>query len=70
MRRLAQGDFSAIRTSRTNLRGAFREFLAESLERLYLSQAMNTLENVDFKSVPGGVIKLPMKVLFCEFVPM
>jgi hypothetical protein len=53
-----------------NLRGAFGEFLAQSLDRLHLSQALGTLENVDFKFVLGGGIKLPMKVFFCEFVPM
>jgi hypothetical protein len=44
----------------SNLRGALREFLAESLDRIYLSQALGTLENVDFEFVLGAGIKLPI----------
>jgi hypothetical protein len=36
--------------------GAFRKFLAESLDRVYLPQAMGTLENVDFEFVLGAGI--------------
>jgi hypothetical protein len=50
--------------------GAYLKFLAESLDRLYLSQAMATLENVDFEFVLGAGTKLPIEVFFCEFVPM
>jgi len=50
--------------------GALGEALAQSLDSFDLSQALDALENMDFKLVLRGGIKLTVQVLFCEFVPV
>jgi hypothetical protein len=53
-----------------NLVGTFIQVLAQILDGLDLSQAPDTLKNMDFKLVLRGGIKLAIQVCFCEFVPV
>ena len=48
----------------------FIQFLAQSLDGLDLSQALDALENMDLKLILRGGIKLAIQVFFCEFVPV
>ena len=53
-----------------NLMRTFIQFLAQSLDDLDLSQALDTLKNMGFKLVLRGGIELAIQVFFCKFVPV
>ena len=53
-----------------NLVGTFIQFLAQILDGLDLSQAPDTLENMNFKLILRGGTKLAIQVFSCEFVPV
>ena len=53
-----------------DLMRTFIKFLAQSLDGFDLSQALDALENMDFKLVLRSGIKLAIQVFFCKFVPV